>query len=140
MKTVTFYDCEICRARFLEARHAIQCEDRGREEALPLYLIAQNTQRGAFYKGLVFMSHELTREGHGIGYGFYITRPTAVGDSFKKECGGDRGNLTPSTSPDVESPEFQRMIEFARKEGIVPMIWNGKKPVSVSKFLGRKWK
>jgi hypothetical protein len=136
MKTITIYKCEICGNEYRQRDPAEICEQKGRPDATiyPRGMIFGNASRG-FYKGITFVVDkvEVARDcKHYLQERLWAFRDTCAGDSryLHDVCGsGNFFMMGKADVPDRKHPTFRRAVEFLRRYGIPPTVWDGSKAV-----------
>lgn len=150
MKTITLYECEICKRRYPTSDDAHQCEAKGAprdprpENPYPRGMIFYNaSDPNNFYHNITFVAAE---DGELTGMPsdphwprkwhftlMWAFRDNGAGDSHEvgDVCGG--GIQDPSRRscdiPDSTHPTFKRAVAFLKKHKIPITVWNGYRAV-----------
>lgn len=126
MKTIVYFECEICKQRYTDAQHAVMCEARGFAEEYPRGLIFGSTR--GFYKD-TFVIAKNCLNGHSNSPALWAFRDTSAGDSLSLKDTFRSNNSTQLRTEDGanrEHPTFKRAVRFLKRHNIVPLVWNGK--------------
>jgi hypothetical protein len=134
MKTVIYYECEICHTRYSDPGSAESCEKRGKLVPLPVGTIfTYGGIKGSMYHDIHFSIADNIREtfGHGYHPALRATRDNRAGDSLSTFCGfgGNSIKLGRDDMPDPSHPTFIRMVDYLKSVNIEPRVWDGEKSV-----------
>jgi len=137
MKTVIFYQCEICNVRHDTEASALQCEERGPGQEYPIGCIYGNHEKGDMYEDITFAVALNHVEGHANWGSSWACRDNGAGDSLGlRRCGGSSMRLNKHNNKlDPTLPHFIRMIRYLRSEMIEIMIWDGEKPLTYATWM-----
>ena len=137
MKIITYYECEICRFRYNIPERAQACEAQSTGPEYPVGTIFN--EASGFYKGITFVIAANQIEGHSNRASLWAFRDNHAGDSLGLDdiCGSNNGSVLPDT-PAVDSlPTFTRAVQFLRKHKMVPLVWDGKRALTLKEWAKR---
>lgn len=132
MKTITYYECEVCHNRHFTEASALRCEASGHAPEYQRGTIFNNAAGRGFFHSITFVVAENNLDGHMNHVTLWAFRDNSAGDSLGLDdvCGGTNAtNLGESDKPCQSHPTFRRAVAFLHKHGIKPLVWNGKESV-----------
>jgi hypothetical protein len=137
MKTLTFYQCEVCNSRYTEMKDAILCEVCGPadETKFPIGLMFEY-YHNEFVGIFAVATCEHHSDGHILQTSYWaVRRPGLPRYSLGNErCGGDLLRTDPKSlkhwikhhaisADKIDTSEFKEMVEFLKDEGIKPIYY-----------------
>lgn len=132
-----YYQCEICGRSYDNTEQAKACEARPTPVTPPPGVIFGNATKDTFYHGITFATAAGMKILNHNLYGSLWACRDHCGDSVGKDtCGnGFWSGFDGKDAPDPGHPTFKRLVEALKYQGIQPLVWNGEKVVSLTKFL-----
>lgn len=130
MKIVTWYECDVCRARYCTPEEAFACESKPAPPVYPIGLIYGNHQ-DSMYRNITFAIATEELDGHMNISSSWACRDNSYGDSLD-ECTCGSGHLILykcHSRLNKKHPTFIRMVYYLKSRSIPITIWDGKKAV-----------
>lgn len=128
MKTLIFYECDICRRRYNTKELAEECESRGRPKPFPRGLIYGDHRKNRLYHEITFAIAKNNIDGHWNAPGSWAARDNGAGDNYGKVlCGGNYQEWKDVVSNNLDkgTPTYRRIYQYLVSKKIKPVIWNG---------------
>lgn len=135
MKKIIFYECELCRRRYTEKKHAEECE-RAKPPEYPIGCI-YGDHKDSMYKNITFAVAKNRFTGHLNVGSSWACRDNGYGDSLgENTCGGNSLMLDKyHANLDFNHPTFKRMVNWLKSQNIPITVWDGEKAVPLSEYM-----
>ncbi|MCK5018076.1 MAG: hypothetical protein KAS32_13550 [Candidatus Peribacteraceae bacterium] len=139
-KKIAYWRCDVCYQRYDTEKEAIECESRTPIK-YPHGLIFGNHVSG-LYCNITFSIKENNIHNHLNHPDMWACRDNGNGDSLHSySCVAQNETRLNHHDSDlcISAPHFMRMIKYLLSIGIVPLFWNGIRPVSYRRFKLEKY-
>lgn len=131
MKIVTWYECDVCRARYCTPEEAFACESKPAPPVYPIGLIYGNHQ-DSMYRNITFAVATTEMDRHvNVIRSSWACRDTGYGDSLDEHtCSSVNLTLYECHGKLYKKhPTFIRMVNYLKSRGIPITVWDGKTAV-----------